>query len=148
MVRRAIVAACGILLAVVTVASIRRRWLFVRIDGSSMEPTLHSGQLVRSRRLDHSSVVSPGDVIVFRTPVHLAENSPPLRVKRVVAVAGADGRGQQQTATGRAIPTGFVEVAGDNPRSETRKDLGLISLSDVLARVQLNDGCENHERRR
>ncbi len=57
----------------------------IRVDGMSMEPTLHSGEFVIVNRLAYRwADPKPGDIIVFRFP----RNPEQEYIKRVIALPG------------------------------------------------------------
>ncbi len=57
------------------------------VDGSSMEPMLHRGDLVLARSAD---AYAPGDTVVFRVPQGFARSGK-LVIHRIVSGSGSDG---------------------------------------------------------
>lgn len=119
---------------------VRRRFILITVVGSSMEPTLRSGQRVLARRAADRGI-QRRDIIVFRTPAHRAKDSPALRVKRVAATPGdpfpiwlADV--QSSEALSLRVPDGALVVAGDNQLSEDSRQLGLVPTKDVIAVIK------------
>lgn len=76
---------------------------FVVVQGDSMVPHFHSGDLVYARRADHASV---GDVVIYRMPI--GDGSTRLVVHRIVEVRD-DGslvvRGDNRTTPDAVNPT-------------------------------------------
>jgi signal peptidase I len=107
-------------------------WIRVTVRGNSMSPTLHDGQKLLARKLFRDP--HRHEVIVFRVP----DPELPHRVKRVAAVAGDPVPEWLAPALpGVAhVPDGFVAVAGDNPRSQDSRQLGLIDCGDVVGAVR------------
>lgn len=99
---------------------LRRRWLVVAVQGSSMQPTLHEGDrvLVRRRRARH---IKRGDVVVLQPPPtrepvgggrwRVADDG--LQVKRVAAVAGEVVPNGVRCDEPR-VPAGTLVVISDN----------------------------------
>jgi signal peptidase I len=113
----AVIAVAALTTAAVTA---RRRFVVVRVHGTSMEPALHDGQRVVVRRA-RLAAVRPGQLVVFATLAGSPgggppPGDPPWMVKRAVAVPGdpvppdlvAGGHGH-----GR-VPPGRLVVLGDN----------------------------------
>lgn len=117
------------LLATAGGALAARRALFVvRIDGTSMEPTFHSGDAVLAVRAGFGPAVRRGDIVVCRLPRELQGPSG-LLVKRAAGLAGdrVDG--------GDAVPAGRVFVRGDGDRSYDSRAFGPLPLASVRGRV-------------
>ncbi|GAB3865058.1 S26 family signal peptidase [Micromonospora andamanensis] len=99
---------------------LRRRWLVVAVQGPSMRPTLHDGDLVLVRRRGADGV-ERGDVVVLRPPsaqVSLGAGlwraaDDGLQVKRLVAVAG-DVVPDGVRCDGLRLPAGTVAVLSDD----------------------------------
>jgi signal peptidase I len=116
---------------------VRYRWLLATVRGNSMAPTFTDGQRIlvsRVRRFPRRD-----EVVVFSTaPVAgVAEpgDDPPYRVKRVCAVPEDPLPDWLGNHGNPLVPQGFVVVAGDNPRSQDSRQLGLIDRRDVLGVV-------------
>jgi signal peptidase I len=106
-------------------------WIRVIVRGNSMSPTLRDGQRLLARRLRRDPRRS--EVIVFR----VSDDQLPHRIKRVAAVAG-DPLPDWLTPVlpdVPHVPAGYVAVAGDNPRSQDSRQLGLVHCRDILAAV-------------
>ncbi|GAA2690700.1 MULTISPECIES: S26 family signal peptidase [Actinosynnema] len=106
-------------------------WTRVTVRGGSMAPTLRDGQRLVARRRARGP--RRGEVVVFRVPDPVL----PHRIKRVAAVAGdpvPDWLAPTMPGVHR-VPAGFVAVAGDNPRSQDSRQLGLVSCRDVVGAV-------------
>ena len=115
-----------------------RRWMVVRIRGTSMAPTLCDGERVIARRLRPDEAVRRDDIIVFRPPAEAtAPGDPAVMVKRVAAAPGdpvplwAAGL----AAWGARVPPGRVIVCGDGKRSVDSRHLGAIARPQIIARV-------------
>ncbi|MER6513496.1 S26 family signal peptidase [Nonomuraea sp. NPDC001636] len=117
---------------VVAVAALvwaRRRFLSVRVEGVSMEPTLRPGQRLLARRAEGTT----GDIVIVRNP-HATAPNPPLLVKRLVA---GGGERLPDVLGGGLVPAGRIAVLGDNPRrSVDSRHFGLLHASDVVAVVR------------
>jgi signal peptidase I len=126
-----LVASVVVLAIIVTVVLVRRRSLLITVQGHSMSPTYFSGDKLVVRRRRTAQV---GDVVVFDTP-ETVKGSPPMLVKRVVAVAGDPVPEAVRTTVDDAIvPIGRVVVLGDNAHSLDSRRLGYIS-TDALRGV-------------
>ncbi len=108
-----------------------RRPVRARVVGSSMAPTFADGQRVWAF---HRRRYRVGDVIVFAVPAG-GGGGPDWRIKRVCAVAG-DPAPDWMPGPARAVPSGAVAVAGDNPVSQDSRQLGWIPVTAVLGRVR------------
>jgi len=118
---------------------IRRHWIIVTVDGTSMLPTYAHGDrvLVRRRRLTH---VRPGDVVVLEPPQD-SDHRPTgpgadgrnWNIKRAIALPGdpvpPDVAGQQNTAH---VPPGALVVFGDNSDSVDSRHRGFYSADQLL----------------
>ncbi|MGW4798937.1 S26 family signal peptidase [Nonomuraea sp. NPDC004297] len=107
-------------------------WVRVIVRGDSMSPTFRDGRRLLARRLRRDP--RRHEVIVFR----VADERLPHRIKRVVAVAGDPLPGWLVPALPEVshVPAGQVVVAGDNPRSQDSRQLGLVDRRDILATVR------------
>lgn len=121
----------------------RRRWLVVTVEGNSMSPTLHHGQRLIARRL-RGEGFARSDIIVFLLPPEQLEETQslglPLRVKRVVAIAGDPVPQWARQALGAdeqtRVPPGKVVVSGDNTdRTQDSRHLGYIDARLIIAVV-------------
>ena len=92
------------------------RWVFARVSGPSMVPTVRSGDRLLVRRLAAGEPVRPGDVVLARFPARPEV----LAVKRVR----------------RVLPDGCW-VEGDNPfaTDDSRTYGTAVPVGRVLARV-------------
>lgn len=107
-------------------------WTRVTVRGNSMSPTLHDGQRLLARRLLRKP--RRHEVIVFRVP----DPELPHRIKRVAAVAGDPIPSWLAPTLPDVphVPTGFVAVVGDNPRSQDSRQLGLVDCRDIVGAVR------------
>jgi signal peptidase I len=126
----------------------------IRVDGFSMEPSLHSGEFVIINKLAYK-FGSPqrGDIIVFRPPRALELEY----IKRVIALPGdqvviADGKVQvngqaldepyilqpPRYSSSWNVPEGYVFVLGDNRNnSSDSHNWGPVPLKDVIGKALL-----------
>lgn len=113
-------------------------WTWVTVRGHSMSPTLHDHQrlLVRRRRRPPRR----GEVVVFAVPDALSDvEDPPYRIKRVAAVGG-DPVPEWLAGTMpdvARVPAGRVVVVGDNRSSQDSRQLGLVSVGDILGTLAI-----------
>jgi signal peptidase I len=138
--RLALAAGCG-LAAVATVVGLRRLrrcWLAVTVTGDDMAPTVRAGQRVLVRRTCSRNPAAPGraDLVVFRPPsalsFQLESSDLPLRVARVVAVAGERAPSVGVAEPGPCVPPGKLLVAGDG---QDAGSAALIDADDVVGIV-------------
>lgn len=123
-------------------------FVVLRVDGASMAPTFHDGQLLLARRV--SGPLRRGDVVVFR---HDGERM----VKRVAFVPGdafplirlhdewlfpsndrmlRSARKQRMAVRDYVVPPGSVYVIGDNTlSSRDSRDFGAVPVSDLEFQV-------------
>lgn len=155
--RRLLATVAAALCVVATVAVVRTTVVTpVRIDSSSMSPTLREGDVVLvSRHAPDPGSLERGDLVVFAMPTDGAR-----AVKRVVGLPGEsvvvlDGVLQ---VDGRAVPEAYVDprwvdgyytrtfevpddavlVMGDNrPNSVDSRDYGPVPADDLLGTVLL-----------
>jgi signal peptidase I len=114
----------SVLLAMVLVA-VRRRFVVVRVVGTSMQPTLRDGERVLVRRTELQRV-RRGQLVVFAsfslgpdsTVVPAMPGDPPWLVKRAIALPGDPVPHEQvpllRDATLAQVPPGRIVVLGDN----------------------------------
>ncbi len=124
-------------------------------EGPTMEPTLHSGQLIKARAYDGSKP-QRGDIVVFHPPFSQDE----LFVKRIIAIPGdtVEVHVNQVLVNGKIVvlpgsdssqvtpviiqPTTMgpdqYYVVGDNLANSTdSRTFGPISLSSIVGKVQV-----------
>jgi signal peptidase I len=108
----------------------RRRFMLITVRGTSMTPDYADGQRLLLRRGGYAA----GDVVMFRSPVHLPDGMDWL-VKRVAAMPGdpvpADMAGR---AAVQVVPPGRLLVRSDADGLDSRQ-FGLIDHHDVIGRV-------------
>lgn len=98
-------------------ALLRSRYVAVRVEGASMEPTLRTGDwvLVRRARIER---VQRDQIVVFEHPDRGAQDDPPWLIKRTVAVPGDEVPRDRVPALRhneeRRVPPGALVVLGDN----------------------------------
>jgi signal peptidase I len=129
------IAAILALLAGSTLAA-RRLLMVTTVDGSSMEPTLRSGDRVLIRRTRRPR---RGQVVLMRFPVRPGRPpDPQLLLKRVVAVHGDHVPGDwaspdMKAIGGGEVPPGHAVVLGDNrPVSWDSRHFGFVPRDRVL----------------
>ena len=125
------------------------------ISGSSMEPTLHSGERVVIDKITSSFTdLDAGDMVIFASPVDPTRNL----VKRVIGVEGdrivlrgdrvyRNGDPLDETYALRGlyhqddeftVPAGHIFVLGDNrPQSKDSRHFGTVDSKSVRGRVVL-----------
>lgn len=126
--------------AVVLAVLARRLTLVARVDGMSMEPALHDGDVIIGLRHVVPFAIPPRDaVILVRVPDHGSR----LEVKRVGGIPG-DRRTWLGAESGRVIPAGRVYLVGDGSARVERagvaadsRTYGPIEVRHVAARVLL-----------
>lgn len=130
--RRAAVA--GVLLAGLAAAGLavlRGRYVSVTVDGPSMEPTLHSGDVVLVRRTPLARV-RPGQLVVFR----LGALGSRWFIKRATAVPGEALPGALAGRLGTVVPPDRLAVLGDNPSaSADSRTFGYVRGGQLLGVV-------------
>jgi len=101
----------------------------IRVDGSSMEPTLHTGEFVIVDKISYE-VGAPrrGDVIVF----HYPRNPEKEYIKRVIGLPGdvvdiANGR---VYVNGQVLHEPYIAAAPTYPGNWTVKENALFVLGD------------------
>jgi signal peptidase I len=133
-----------VLLAVLGTALmiLRRRFLSVLVEGSSMEPTLHAGQRVLVRRTEVADL-RRGQVVVVARP---ADGPPPRAdvpswlIKRVAAVPGDPIPREAVPALRHVVeprvPAGRLVLLGDNhAASFDSRRVGYFSADTLLGTV-------------
>ncbi len=108
------------LTSVVATGIVRALSVRVRVVGASMRPTLADGEVLWAWR---RRAPRPGDVVIFRPPVH---TDVPLMVKRCTGVAGA-------VFGSRQVPPGHLWVVGDGRRSISSAEFGPLPMGSVVA---------------
>ena len=125
------------------------------ISGSSMEPTLHSGERVVIDKITSSFTdLDAGDMVIFASPVDPTRSL----VKRVIGVEGdrivlrgdrvyRNGDPLDETYALRGlyhqddeftVPAGHIFVLGDNrPQSKDSRHFGTVDSKSVRGRVVL-----------
>jgi signal peptidase I len=143
-----------VVLAVVLFLGINAISARVRVDGSSMNPTLQNGEFVLVNRLAYRiGDMQRGDIIVFRSI-----NEPDLDlIKRIIGVPGDDVLIQsgQVTVNGQPlsepyiaapphysgewrVPEGLLFVLGDNRNdSSDSHQWGLLPFENVIGKAVL-----------
>ncbi|MEU6432243.1 S26 family signal peptidase [Microbispora sp. NPDC046973] len=133
--------------AVTGVVAARRRFVVVRVAGTSMVPTYRPGDRVLIRR-GGRAVLRRGQVVVFRHPqpdgAGSSGRTPGLRgtewlIKRVAAMPGDRVPDQVAPGThatpGDVVPAGRLVVLGDGPASRDSRHWGYLPMSEVLGVV-------------
>jgi signal peptidase I len=111
------VTAVGVLVGMVLY--LRSRFVAVRVQGDSMEPTLHEGDRVLVRRTPLKRV-SRGQLVVLAVPrdVPTVSWGPQWFIKRVVAVPGdsapVDEVPELRAEPHASVPAGTLALLGDN----------------------------------
>jgi signal peptidase I len=124
----------------------------IRVDGSSMIPTLHDGQFVMVNRwADKLGSLNHGDIVVF----HYPRDPEQEYIKRIIGLAGdniqiANGKvyvNDQEliepyiAAASRsqgtwAVPAGHIFVLGDNRNnSQDSRSFGYVSMENVIGKA-------------
>lgn len=154
-----------IILAVVIALLVREFVLaFYVVDGDSMEPTLHNGQMVAVNKIGYR-IGSPkrGDVVIFEPPETVTRfTKERVFIKRIIALPGdtieiREGKvilnGEElgedyidavmeQDMEPKQIAPGTVFVMGDNRHPNGSWDsrserLGPISIDSILGKAEL-----------
>jgi signal peptidase I len=124
----------------------------IRVDGSSMVPTLANGQFVMVNRLVYQySDPTHGDVVVF----HYPRDPDQEYIKRIIGLPGetvtiADGNvyvnsqeldepyiaATTRTAGEWQVPGGHLFVLGDNRNnSQDSRNFGFVSMDNVIGKA-------------
>lgn len=143
-----------VVLAVVLFLGINAISARVRVDGSSMIPTLHNGEFVLVNRLAYrTGSLQRGDIIVFRS---INQDDLDL-IKRIIGLPGDDVLIQngQVIVNGQAlvepyiaapprysgewrVPEGHLFVLGDNRNdSSDSHQWGLLPMENVIGKAVL-----------
>lgn len=127
-------AIAGIIALLGLIAFMRHRWLVLIVRGASMEPTLHSGDVIVCRR-SNGSDVRAADIVVARSP-QVTE----LVVKRVAALGQSHSQVCRATlvepGTGsvRKLAAGEVFLVGDNLCESTdSRHWGPVAIDSIVA---------------
>jgi signal peptidase I len=141
-----------ILLAVVLFLGINTVSARVRVDGSSMRPTLQDGQYVLVNKLAYRfDIPRRGDIVVFRFPMDPAQDF----IKRVIGLPGDHVRIDQGKVSVNGItliepyiaaapqyqgnwdiPSGHLFVLGDNRNdSSDSHSWGLVPFENVIGKA-------------
>ncbi|MFI7125154.1 S26 family signal peptidase [Nonomuraea sp. NPDC050153] len=125
----------------------RRRFVIVRISGTSMLPTYRTGDRVLVRRTTGAGV-GRGQVVVLQTALPGGKwRTEPLPapgaarwfIKRAVAVPGdpvpAQVMARVGASPGDTVPAGRLVVLGDGPVSEDSRVWGYVPFDRVLGVV-------------
>lgn len=116
-----------------TVAALRaarRVLMFVPVHGSSMEPTLRSGQRLLALRRPFTGPLRAGEVVVVRH--RSGPGAVGHVVKRVTAVAGDHLPGSPSAV----LEAGLVWIEGDGRSSYDSRHFGPVAQSEVVAVVR------------
>lgn len=129
------------------VVAARRRFVVVRVAGTSMVPTYQPGDRVLIRR-GGRAVPRRGQVVVFRRlqpgGAGSSGRASGLRetewlIKRVAAMPGDKVPDQVapgvHAAPGDVVPSGRLVVLGDGPTSRDSRHWGYLPVSEVLGVV-------------
>jgi len=143
-----------LLLAVILFLGINALTARIRVDGSSMLPTLENGELALVNRLAYRfGHPERGDIIVFRFPMNPKEDL----IKRIIGLPGEHVMISQGTVyinevaldeqyiaaapeyvTDWNVPEGYLFVLGDNRNdSADSHSWGLLPLDNVIGKVVL-----------
>lgn len=138
--------AAGAALAVVVAALVvlRRRFVAIRVEGLSMEPTLRAGQLVLVRRV-RLGAVRRGQIVVLALPAGALDpvpgsDPPKWLIKRVLALPGDQVPRTAVPALrdvpGERVPADRFVVIGDNRAlSLDSRRIGYIHAQALLGVV-------------
>ena len=128
---------------------------FARVNGSSMEPTLHSNQVTLVSRLEYQfSEIKRGDIVITRYP---SQVYPDIYIKRVIAlsletieikngVVFVNGKEISEDYISApcpvdmapiTVPEGCVFVMGDNrPDSADSRIVGVIPTNKIIGKAK------------
>jgi signal peptidase I len=143
-----------VLLAVILFLGINAVSARVRVDGTSMQPTLQDGEYVLVNKLAYRfGTLERGDIIVFRFPMDPQQDL----IKRVIGMPGDQVSigGGQVSVNGNIldepyiaaapvysgawnIPEGYLFVLGDNRNdSSDSHSWGLVPMGNVIGKAIL-----------
>lgn len=110
-------ASVAVVLLALPLVLLRLRFVAVRIEGSSMEPSLRAGDRVLVRRAP-ADQIRRGQVVVLRFPSHAPKDigNPPWLIKRVAALPG-DPVPHWVPVPDSYVPYGHLVLLGDNTTS-------------------------------
>jgi signal peptidase I len=120
--------------------TLRRRYLAVRVEGASMEPTLRSGQVVLVRRVALSALHN-GQVVVVAAPGDAAgPDRPTWLIKRILALPGdpvprSDVPLLRGATHDRVPPRRFVVIGDNRALSLDSRQLGYLHEDTLLGIV-------------
>lgn len=125
-----------VVVVVVVVASavvLRKRFVSVLVQGTSMEPTLRHGERVLVRRA-RPAQIRRGQVVVFALPAPFDATSgnPQWMIKRVVAVPGDPVPWLDSASDDERVPAGCFVAIGDNNAPDYARRAGLVGGTDLL----------------
>jgi signal peptidase I len=123
---------------------LRRKLVVVTISGTSMEPTLRTGDHVLGLRTSPRRLLL-GDIIIVRPPTPwdkqlLAETGSLWAVKRITAVPGQRAPATHDPISSvlrrePLVPDGHIFVTGDSPTSADSHHWGYVPTDRVRAIV-------------
>ncbi len=114
--------------AAAAVSGARRRFLLVRVSGSSMTPAYADGERLVARRARRNGPIRVDQVVVV-TQRDLTAGTPTHLVKRVRAVAG-----DPAPDSAGVVPAGHLWVEGDaRDNSYDSRHFGPVAVGEVRA---------------
>jgi signal peptidase I len=143
-----------LLLAVILFVGINTISARVRVDGTSMQPTLEHGEFILVNKISYRlGEVERGDIIVFNYPLNLEEEL----IKRVIGIPGdrilvqnsqvsVNGQTLNEPYIAQApsysgewvVEDGTLFVLGDNRNnSNDSKDWGLLPIENLVGKAVL-----------
>lgn len=143
-----------IVLAVILYVVINTISARVRVDGTSMEPTLVHGEFILVNRISYVfGELERGDIVIFHHPAGIQEDL----IKRVIGLSGdtvqvrnsvvyVNGLQLNEPYISQApaysgewlVPDGYLFVLGDNRNnSNDSKDWGLLPIENVVGKAVL-----------
>ena len=143
-----------LLLAVILFVGINTISARVRVDGTSMQPTLEHGEFILVNKISYRlGEVERGDIIVFNYPLNLEEEL----IKRVIGIPGdrilvqnsqvsVNGQTLNEPYIAQApsysgewvVEDGTLFVLGDNRNnSNDSKDWGLLPIGNLVGKAVL-----------